>query len=132
MSTQTQAILAHDNDEASSEELVPSTISETTDDGLEPDTGKASEISGLKKVVITVQLSGVTFTSSLINGLVIIGLPAITKDLQLPPTLAFWPASVSGLATASSLLLGGAVADVLGPRWVDLVGCFASGALMIG
>ncbi|KAI8671848.1 MFS domain-containing protein [Fusarium keratoplasticum] len=113
MSTQTQAVLAHDSDESSSEELVPSTISDTTDDDLELDIG-------------------VTFTSSLINGLVIIGLPAITKDLQLPPPLAFWPASVSGLATASSLLLAGAVADVLGPRWVDLVGCFASGALMIG
>lgn len=131
MSTQTQAVVAHDSDEPSSEELAPSTILDTTDDDLEPDTGKASETSGLKKVVITVQLSGVTFTSSLINGLVIIGLPAITKDLQLPPSLAFWPASVSGLATASSLLLAGAVADVLGPRWVDLVGCFSSGALMI-
>ncbi|KAI8677539.1 MFS domain-containing protein [Fusarium sp. Ph1] len=132
MSTQTQAVVAHDSDESSSEEPAPSTISDTIDDGLEPDTGKTSETSGLKKVVITIQLSGVTFTSSLINGLVIIGLPAITKDLQLPPSLAFWPASVSGLATASSLLLAGAVADVLGPRWVDLVGCFASGALMIG
>ncbi|KAJ3469579.1 hypothetical protein MRS44_003644 [Fusarium solani] len=132
MSTQTQAVVAQDSNESSSEELVPSTISDTTDDDLEPDTGKASETSGLKKVVMTIQLSGVTFTSSLINGLVIIGLPAITKDLQLPSSLAFWPASVSGLATASSLLLAGAVADVLGPRWVDLVGCFASGALMIG
>ncbi|KAM6540366.1 hypothetical protein FALCPG4_002084 [Fusarium falciforme] len=54
------------------------------------------------------------------------------KTFNYPPPLAFWPASVSGLATASSLLLAGAVADVLGPRWVDLVGCFASGALMIG
>ncbi|RSL53499.1 hypothetical protein CEP54_010390 [Fusarium duplospermum] len=129
MSTQTQAVVPHETNESSSEELASPTIS---DDGLEPDTKNRDEISGLKKAVITIQLSGVTFTSSLINGLVIIGLPAITKDLQLPPSLAFWPASVSGLATASSLLLAGAVADVLGPRWVDLVGCFASGALMIG
>ncbi|RSM04041.1 hypothetical protein CEP52_007053 [Fusarium oligoseptatum] len=131
MSTRTQAVVAHDRDESSSGEHSPSTISDTSDDGLEPDTEKCIEISGLKKVVITIQLSGVTFTSSLINGLVIIGLPAITKDLQLPPSLAFWPASISGLSTASSLLLAGAIADVLGPRWVDLVGCFASGALMI-
>ncbi|KAF7543407.1 hypothetical protein G7Z17_g10766 [Cylindrodendrum hubeiense] len=88
--------------------------------------------SRLQKVVVTIQLSGVTFTSSLINGLVIVGLPAITEDLQLPSSLAFWPASVSGLATASTLLIAGSVADVLGPRWVDLVGCFTSGALMIG
>ncbi|KAJ4320379.1 hypothetical protein N0V84_005873 [Fusarium piperis] len=133
MSTQTQPVVAHHlGDGPSSEELAPPTILDITNDGSEPDDGKTDEISGLKKVVITIQLSGVTFTSSLINGLVIIGLPAITKDLRLPPSLAFWPASVSGLATASSLLLAGAVADVVGPRWVDLVGCFASGALMIG
>lgn len=111
MSTQTQAVLAHDSDESSSEELVPSTISDTTDDGLEPDTGKASEISGLKKVAITVQLSGVTFTSSLINGLVIIGLPAITKDLQLPP---LWP-----FGRHQSL------------AWLQLLACYWPGRLLM-
>lgn len=133
MSTRTQPVATHHLEgESSSEELVPPTTFDIADDGPKHDTGNTGGVSGFQKVVITIQLSGVTFTSSLINGVVIIGLPAITKDLQLPPSLAFWPASVSGLATASSLLLAGAVADVVGPRWVDLVGSFASGALMIG
>lgn len=90
-----------------------------------------SRATRLRQVLVTVQLFGVTFTASVINGLVTVGLPTITKDLALPPALAFWPASVSGLATASTLLLAGSIADTVGPRPVELVGSFASGALMI-
>ncbi|RAK71766.1 putative MFS transporter [Aspergillus fijiensis CBS 313.89] len=82
--------------------------------------------------VVIAQLSAVTLTASVINGLVVVGLPTITKDLQLPSSLSFWPSSVSSLATASTLLLAGSIADAIGPRWVELVGSFASGLLMIG
>ncbi|PHH90763.1 hypothetical protein CDD83_2719 [Cordyceps sp. RAO-2017] len=92
----------------------------------------ASEVPRLQKTILVIQLSGVTFFCSVINGLVIIGLPAISKDLELPSSLAFWPASVSGLATASSLLLTGSVTDAVGPRWVGSVGSFACGGLTIG
>ncbi|KAL3488271.1 major facilitator superfamily domain-containing protein [Aspergillus germanicus] len=87
--------------------------------------------SRLRQVVALSQLFAVTLTASVINGLVIVGLPTITKDLQIPSSLSFWPSSVSSLATASTLLLAGSVADTVGPRWVELVGCFASGALML-
>lgn len=86
----------------------------------------------LQQVVVMLQLCAVTLTACLINGLVIVGLPTITKDLQLPSSLSFWPSSVSNLATASTLLLAGSIADTVGPRWVELVGCLASGALMLG
>lgn len=78
------------------------------------------------------QVIAVTLTASVINGLVIVGLPTLTKDLDLPSSLAFWPSSVSSLSTASTLLLAGSIADAVGPRWVEIVGSFASGALMIG
>ncbi|KAF4495322.1 hypothetical protein FAGAP_8527 [Fusarium agapanthi] len=55
----------------------------------------------------------------------------MTADLSLPPSLAFRPSSVQGLATASTLLLAGALADVLGARSVDLLGCILSGSLML-
>ncbi|KAE8382732.1 major facilitator superfamily domain-containing protein [Aspergillus bertholletiae] len=86
----------------------------------------------MQQIVVIVQLVGVTLTASLVNGLVTIALPTITKDLELPSSLAFWPSSVSSLATASTLLLAGSLADTIGPRWIELVGSFASGALMIG
>ncbi|KAL4977587.1 major facilitator superfamily domain-containing protein [Aspergillus desertorum] len=92
----------------------------------------AAPSSRLKQIIAVSQLVAGTLTASVINGLVIVGLPSITKDLQLPPSLSFWPSSVSSLATASTLLLAGSLADTVGPRWVELVGSFASGALMIG
>ncbi|THC94265.1 hypothetical protein EYZ11_006238 [Aspergillus tanneri] len=85
-----------------------------------------------QQIVVVIQLFVVTLTASVINGLVVVGLPTITKDLQLPPSLSFWPSSVGSLATASTLLLAGSIADAVGPRWVELVGSLASGALMIG
>ncbi|KAF4981147.1 hypothetical protein FZEAL_2981 [Fusarium zealandicum] len=88
--------------------------------------------SRLQKAAVTFQLSGVNFASSAVNGLVVVGLPRMTQDLNLPQSLAFWPSSVAGLATASTLLLAGSVADAVGPRSVDLIGCIASGAFMLG
>lgn len=88
--------------------------------------------SRLQQVVVITQLFAVTLTASVINGLVVVGLPTITADLQLPPSLSLWPSSVCSLATASTLLLSGLIADTIGPRWVELVGSLASGALMLG
>ena len=53
-----------------------------------------------------------------------VGLPRLALDLSLPPELFLWPSSVYGLATGSTLLLAGSIADVVGPRVVDLAGCF--------
>lgn len=86
----------------------------------------------LRKIIVVTHLAGVNFTSSAINGLVTVGLPAITADVHLSPSLSFWPASVSSLAMASTLLIAGSVADVVGPRWVDLFGCLAAGVMMLG
>ena len=88
--------------------------------------------SRLKTTAIILTLAGVNFTNSGTNGLVGVGLPAIADSLNLPPHLALWPASASSLATASTLLLCGSLATALGPRAVDLVGCFAAAALMAG
>ncbi|EXK77878.1 hypothetical protein FOQG_17425 [Fusarium oxysporum f. sp. raphani 54005] len=84
-----------------------------------------SVVSGslIRRVTAITYLCGMNITSSASNGLIVIGLPRLTKDLELPPSLAFWPSSVQGLTTASTLLLTGAIADVLGPRPVNLSGC---------
>ncbi|KAF4965731.1 hypothetical protein FSARC_6514 [Fusarium sarcochroum] len=97
----------------------------------DPPSDNAPTASRLQKIAVTFQLSGVNFACSASNGLIIVGLPQMTSDLNLPPSLAFWPSSVQGLATASTLLLAGALADVLGPRSVDLIGCVLSGIFML-
>ncbi|KAJ6446940.1 integral membrane protein [Purpureocillium lavendulum] len=94
--------------------------------------GNVAMASRLRKAGVTFQLSGVNFASSATNGLVVVGLPRMTADLNIPPSLAFWPSSVPGLATASALLLAGAFADVLGPKAMDLVACIVSGAMIVG
>lgn len=86
----------------------------------------------LQKVAVTFQLAGINFAASASNGLIVVGLPRISSDLSLPESLAFWPHSVASLATASSLLLAGSAADIVGPRGVDLAGTLAMGALMLG
>ncbi|KAL3587594.1 hypothetical protein FPOAC2_13491 [Fusarium poae] len=88
-------------------------------------------LSRLQRTVAIFQLCGVNLAWSVSNGLIIISLPRLTVDLNLPESLAFWPSSVQGLATASTLLLAGSVADVLGPRMVNLTGCIINGIFMI-
>lgn len=111
--------------------VVDSTSAEERDDQEEDATPEPRRAKARRALVI-LQLCAVTLTASLINGLVIVGLPTITKDLQLPPSLSFWPSSVSNLATASTLLLAGSIADTVGPRWVELAGSLSSGAMMLG
>jgi MFS family permease len=87
--------------------------------------------SRLRRTIAVFQLCGVNFTSSASNGLIVIGLPRLTADLNIPQSLAFWPLSVQGLSTASTLLVLGAIADVVGPRSLNLAGCVANGLLML-
>jgi MFS family permease len=88
-------------------------------------------LSCLQRIVAVVQLCGVNLAWSASNGLIIISLPQLTAELDLPESLAFWPSSVQGLATASTLLLSGSVADVLGPRPVNLTGCIFNGIFIL-
>ena len=84
-----------------------------------------------QKVAVTFQLASVNFAWNASKGLIVVGLPIMTSELHIPPFLAFWPSSVPGLATASVLLLAGAVADVLGPKPVNVTGCFLNGIFML-
>lgn len=100
----------------------------TSDEAASPAAASGSK---LRQAAVIVQLAGINFTASATNGLVIIGLPAITKAIDLPASLAFWPSSVTSLATASALLLAGAVADATSPRIVGLLGCLLTGVFMV-
>ncbi|KAK2469694.1 hypothetical protein H9L39_18509, partial [Fusarium oxysporum f. sp. albedinis] len=94
-------------------------------------TNSVSSGSLIRRVTAITYLCGMNVTSSASNGLIVIALPRLTKDLELPPSLAFWPSSVQGLTTASTLLLAGAIADVLGSRSVNLSGCILNCILIL-
>ncbi|KAM0270251.1 hypothetical protein ACHAQH_009491 [Verticillium albo-atrum] len=63
-------------------------------------------------------LTGVTFVGSMSTGLVTISLPAIAQDLNLPTHLLLC------LASACCLVIAGAIADFIGNRNINLIGCF--------
>ncbi|KAJ9137791.1 MFS general substrate transporter [Coniochaeta hoffmannii] len=74
--------------------------------------------------IIITQLAGINFVTSFSSGLVTVGLPAIAADLALDAGLLVWPSSVYALTSGTCFLLAGSVADVIGPRIVNLTGCF--------
>jgi hypothetical protein len=93
-------------------------------------TGTKSPLT-LRRTAILFQLYGVNFATSASSGLIVIGLPQLASNLTIPQSLAFWPPSAHGLATAPALLLSGTAADALGPRFINLSGCILNGVLML-
>jgi MFS family permease len=74
--------------------------------------------------IIIAQLAGINLITSFSSGLITVGLPAIAADLSLDDSLLVWPVSVYSLTSGTCLLLAGSIADVVGPRSVNLAGCF--------
>lgn len=77
-----------------------------------------------RSIIVITQLAGINFITSFSNGLVTVGLPAMSTALGLDPSLLLWPASSYALVTASCLLIAGSVADIIGSRNINLAGCF--------
>ncbi|TIA07525.1 MFS general substrate transporter [Aureobasidium pullulans] len=69
-----------------------------------------------RTIVVIAQLVGVQLFSSFCNGIIVIGLPAIAKALEMEAGLQLWPTSVFYLTAGSCLMLAGSLADVLGTR----------------
>ncbi|KAJ5728191.1 hypothetical protein N7493_004521 [Penicillium malachiteum] len=78
----------------------------------------AEELSRVRAFILVATLSGITFVGSMSGGLLTVCLPGIAKDLNLPDNLLLC------LANGCCLLLAGSLADFLGNRSINLVGCF--------
>ena len=94
-----------------------------TEESPQPDPAARTLPKGRSIIIIT-QLGAVNFVTSFTNGLLTVGIPAIAADLALAEDLLLWPQSVYFLTSGSCLLLAGTIADVIGPRSVNLVGSF--------
>ncbi|KAK4942309.1 hypothetical protein LTR10_017916 [Elasticomyces elasticus] len=73
---------------------------------------------------IFASITGVTGISSLLTGMVTVMLPKMAKDLDISDAVLLWPTSIYALTCGCSLILAGAVADVVGSRVMYLLGCF--------
>ncbi|KAF2007682.1 MFS general substrate transporter [Amniculicola lignicola CBS 123094] len=73
----------------------------------------------------------ITGISSLLAGLVTVGLPAMAHDFDLGPDLLLWPISIYSLTCGCTLLVLGSVADVVGSRFMYLTGCVLQSAFTL-
>ena len=69
-----------------------------------------------RAIVVVSQVAGLQLFSSFCNGIIVVGLPAIAKTLNLETGLLLWPSSVFYLTAGSCLMLAGSITDVLGTR----------------
>ncbi|KAI0122775.1 MFS general substrate transporter [Daldinia grandis] len=89
-------------------------------------------LSKTRAAVVITQLMGLTLFSSFSNGVVVVGLPSIASTLQLEEGLLLWPTSVFYLTAGSCLLMAGSIADVVGPKRVNMVGSFLGAVFTLG
>ena len=75
-----------------------------------------------RSAIIMATLAGVSSLNTFNSGMLTVALPTMAVDLSLPPNLLLWPASVYALTLGCTLLLFGAIADVVGNRPILLVG----------
>ncbi|KAF1979739.1 integral membrane protein [Bimuria novae-zelandiae CBS 107.79] len=81
--------------------------------------------------IVLVTVVCVTMISTLLAGLVTVGLPTMAEELDIPPSLLLWPISIYALACGCTLLLLGSVADVVGSRPMYLTGCVLQSAFTL-
>ncbi|KAH6655808.1 MFS transporter [Truncatella angustata] len=82
--------------------------------------------------LIVTALTGISSLNTLGSGILTIALPAMAQDIDLDEALLLWPPSVYALAAGCSLLIFGAVSDVLGPRPMWLTGAALYSAFTLG
>jgi MFS family permease len=75
-----------------------------------------------RSIMLMVTLSGISFLKTFNSGMLTVALPTIATDLGLPTALLLWPASVYALTQGCTLLLLGAIADVVDNRPLFLAG----------
>lgn len=80
------------------------------------------QMSRAKASLVILLLAGVNFLNTMGSGILTVALPTIAHDVGLDDTLLLWPASVYALAAGCTLLLFGALGDVVGAKWIWVTG----------
>ena len=68
-------------------------------------------------------VAGASILNTFSQSLLIVAIPRIAQDLNIPSSLIQWPTAAGALTLGCLLLVVGAIADVVGNRPVFLVGC---------
>ncbi|RDW75844.1 hypothetical protein BP5796_06665 [Coleophoma crateriformis] len=89
-------------------------------------------LSYARSSAIILPVAGVNFLNTLGSGILTVALPTIAKDLDLTQEVLLWPAAIYGLTCGCSLLISGAIADVVGRRPVFLLGSLLLASFTLG
>lgn len=89
------------------------------------------EMSRMRASLVVTVLTGVSFLNTMGSGILTVALPTIVADVHLDENLTLWPASVYALAAGCTLLIFGAVGDVVGPKKVWLTGAILYSAFTL-
>ncbi|KAJ5041768.1 uncharacterized protein L3040_005336 [Drepanopeziza brunnea f. sp. 'multigermtubi'] len=82
------------------------------------------EVTARQVAPLVLLLTSAAFINTLSIQSVVIILPGITDDLDIPETRQQWIVSAYSLTAGSFLLLSGKLGDVYGKRWLFIIGCF--------
>ena len=97
-----------------------------------PPSTETTAFSKARTITVVIHLLGLSLLSSFSNGIIVVGLPAITSTLQLGAGLLLWPAPVFYLTAGSTLLLTGSIADAVGPKSINMVGALLGASFTLG
>jgi len=97
----------------------------------DPEHAQPSEPNKVTTAMILATVTGVTTISSLLGGVVIVSLPEMAKDLPLSESVILWPASIYALTCGCTLIIAGTVADVVGNRFMYLLGTLLQSAFTL-
>ncbi|KAL4940014.1 hypothetical protein BDV06DRAFT_230696 [Aspergillus oleicola] len=97
-------------------------------------TSEPRPLTHARAITAVITLSGVSFLNTMGSGILTVALPAMAPDLGLNHEILLWPAAVYALSAGCTLLIFGAIADVIGDRRVWLTGSvlFAAFTLACG
>ncbi|KAK5089750.1 hypothetical protein LTR70_006592 [Exophiala xenobiotica] len=109
---------------------ISGTLSAATATASDIETPSSMKVARANLIIFHVSL--VILLASVSSGIVVVGLPRIASDLQLVERLYLWPTSVYGLTAGAMLLPAGVIADVIGPRSVELVAVALLGIFTLG
>lgn len=90
----------------------------------QPPTEPSRNVSKVRGIGVIATLAGVSFLNTMGSGILIAATPQLARDVGLSPALYLWPAAVYALSAGCLLLIFGAVADVVGPKLMWLVGSY--------
>lgn len=92
----------------------------------------ADELSRGNTAVIILAVTCSTFISAIVNGMFSVAIPTISNDVGLSQSLLLWPQSIVSLVSACTLLIAGAVSDVIGNKLVYVLGSLLQACFILG